>query len=194
MAWSGWRRGPRYDLDMKVAGVEKAFRAINEMVKAGVVRRYALGGAMGALFYSEPVVTYDLDVFVALGDDPARSPLTPLAPIYEFARSRGFAIEREHVVIEGIPVQFLPAPSPLVEEAIEKALLKRVGNTLVRVMTPEHLAAVMVEVGRPKDKLRLESFFSGGALDREVLEEILRRHGLHGRWSRIRKEIGVDGP
>lgn len=179
---------------MKVAGVEKAFRVINEMVKAGVVRRYAVGGAMGALFYSEPVVTYDLDVFVELGDEPTRSPLTPLASIYEFARSRGLAVEREHVVVEGIPVQFLPAPSPLVEEAIEKALLKKAGSTPVRVMSPEHLAAVMVEVGRPKDKLRLESFFSGGVLDREVLEEILRRHGLYGRWSRIRKEIGADGP
>jgi hypothetical protein len=38
---------------MKIASVERAFRSVNEMVREGVFQAYAVGGAMGALFYEK---------------------------------------------------------------------------------------------------------------------------------------------
>src|SRR3989304_10321779 len=38
---------------------------INKMEADGVVERYAIGGAVGATFYLEPVATLDVDIFVA---------------------------------------------------------------------------------------------------------------------------------
>jgi len=46
--------------------LKKTFAVINQMQAAGVIGRYALGGAVGAAFYLEPVRTVDVDVFVAI--------------------------------------------------------------------------------------------------------------------------------
>ena len=48
--------------------MKEALKAIAELVKDGVIMDYAIGGAMGATFYLEPVVTMDLDVFVLFKD------------------------------------------------------------------------------------------------------------------------------
>jgi hypothetical protein len=47
--------------------------------------------------------------------------LAPLAPIYEWAAMRGFSSLKEHVLIHGVPVQFLPAHNLLAEEAVVEA-------------------------------------------------------------------------
>ena len=41
-------------------------RAANELVAAGLIEDYALGGALAAIYYTEPFTTYDADIiFVA---------------------------------------------------------------------------------------------------------------------------------
>ena len=47
-----------------MASFISALRALNDLKASGVVRDYAIGGAMGVVFWTEPMVTYDLDVFV----------------------------------------------------------------------------------------------------------------------------------
>jgi len=51
--------------------VKETLEAINNMQADGVIRQYAIGGAVGATFYLEPAATVDLDVFVILPDDTA---------------------------------------------------------------------------------------------------------------------------
>lgn len=65
------------------------FRVLSEMPRDGIVADYAVGGAMAMLFYAEPTRTYDLDVFVVLGNTGAPTPLISLDGIYAWARSRG---------------------------------------------------------------------------------------------------------
>ena len=38
-------------------------RAANEIVSAGLIEDYALGGALAAIYYVEPFTTYDADIF-----------------------------------------------------------------------------------------------------------------------------------
>ena len=47
-----------------------------ELVAEGVIEDYAIGGAMGATFYLEPVVTMDLGVFVLFKDNTSLLPFT----------------------------------------------------------------------------------------------------------------------
>src|ERR1044071_9332006 len=44
--------------------IEEVIRTINQMKADGVLTNYALGGAVGATFYLEPVATLDVDVFI----------------------------------------------------------------------------------------------------------------------------------
>lgn len=52
------------------------------MVKDGVIEQYAIGGAVAALFYIEPINTNDLDVFFLVRDPNAG--LDILAPLDEY--------------------------------------------------------------------------------------------------------------
>src|SRR2546423_12793939 len=100
--------------------MKRTLEILNELEKEGVFSRYAIGGAMGATFYVEPLLTFDLDVFVVLPQ--TESGLLTLAPLYEALRGRGYLKEEgECVLIEGVPVQFLPAYNALLEEALKEA-------------------------------------------------------------------------
>jgi len=94
-------------------------QVLNELEQKGHLSRYAIGDAMGATFYVEPLLTFDLDVFVVLSQTGGG--LLSLAPLYEALRTRGYAEEGECVLIEGVPVQFLPAYNALLEEALAEA-------------------------------------------------------------------------
>jgi len=50
--------------------MEKTLQVLNALEEEGVFSRYAIGGAMAATFYVEPVLTFDLDVFVVLPQGP----------------------------------------------------------------------------------------------------------------------------
>src|SRR5206468_12454766 len=99
--------------------METTLQVLNDLERAGVVRRYAIGGAMGATFYVEPVLTFDLDVFVMLPQTSGG--LLTLAPLYEALRARGYREEEECVNIEGVPVQVLAAHHAVAEEAVGEA-------------------------------------------------------------------------
>src|SRR4051812_6401852 len=46
------------------AAMKETLEVINRMQADGVIDQYAIGGAVGATFYLEPIATVDLDIFV----------------------------------------------------------------------------------------------------------------------------------
>ena len=161
---------------------------INGMQAAGVIERYAIGGAVAATFYLEPVATLDVDVFVEFHTEPGSQMISP-EPIFRYLRDRGCAMEGEHIVIAGWPIQFLPAGSALVQEALAKAVEKDVEGTPARVFTAEDLAAIALETGRAKDKARVLQFIEADVIDLDRLQEILTRHGLAGAWEQFERQF-----
>ena len=160
--------------------MEKTLQVLNDLVRAGVLSRYAIGGAMGATFYVEPVLTFDLDIFVLLPQSV--SGLLTLEPLYEALRARGYTEEGECVSIEGVPVQFLPAHNDLLVEALNESREVLYEHTPTRVVRAEHLAAIALQTGRDKDRERVRLLREQAELDRDYLGKLLARHNLEGRW------------
>jgi len=173
--------------------IRNTIAAINQMQTDGVIERYAIGGAVGATFYLEPVATLDVDVFISFRPEAGSLLASPQA-IFDYLKARGGRMEGEYIVIAGWPVQFLPAAGPLVEEALTQAIEKDVAGTTARVFTAEHLAAIALHTGRAKDKTRLFQFIEAGALDPARFQAILSRHGLQEAWQRFEKQFLGDTP
>lgn len=155
-----------------------AIEAVSRLQDDGIVTVYAVGGAIAMVFWSEPVATYDLDVFVLL---PAGSgPLVSLSPIYEWAKARDYPIRQEHIVIGGVPVQVIPAHNALAEEAVREAAAIDYEGLSVRVIRPEHLIALYLEPSaRTRKRLeRVATLLESEAVDRDRLDSILGRYGL----------------
>jgi len=160
--------------------MKETLKVLNQMVRAGVIEEYAIGGAVAAIYYLEPFDTADLDIFVQV--NTGGSGLMSLAPIYEYLTERGYKARGEFIYIEELPVQFLPVFNALTEEALREAHAIKFARVTTRVMRPEHLVAIMLDTGRPKDYLRINMFLEQRAVNRRSLSAVLRRHGLTKKW------------
>lgn len=161
--------------------MRETLQYLGQMRESGIIGDYAIGGAMAATFYIEPITTFDLDVFVVL-PQTTDSLLLSLAPLYSHLRAAGFSEDKECVIIKGVPVQFLPAYNPLVEEALANAVEVDYDGIKVPVFSAEHLAAIALQTGRGKDIARVQSFVESGVLRQEKMSDILMRYGLEAKW------------
>lgn len=166
--------------------ITRTIAVINQMKSDGIIRDYAIGGAVGATFYLEPAATMDVDIFVPLEPEPGSALLSP-KPIFDYLAARGHHIEGEYVHVEGWPVQFLPLNGALAEEALRDAVATEVAGVPTRVFSAEHLVALALESGRAKDKARVLQFVEAGVLDAERLQGILQRHNLVDRWRQFER-------
>lgn len=168
--------------------IKETIAAINRMQADGVIERYAIGGAVGATFYLEPVATLDVDVFIAVRPEEGKALISP-QPIFEYLKKHGGTMQGEYIVVAGWPVQFLPSGTPLVEEALQESVERDVDGTTAHVFTAEHLAAIALQTGRAKDKARLLQFIEAGALDAARFQAILSRHGLIDRRRQFERQF-----
>ncbi len=152
---------------------------VNELIAEGLLRSYAIGGSIAILFYSEPFFTRDLDIFCYMAQD---SLLFRLDPIWKFLESRGCKPEKEWIIIEGVPVQFLPPTGPLEAEAMETALSIDLSGVHTRVFQLEYAMAIKVQTGRAKDWNHIELALGSAEPDIPKLEGILEKFGLLQKW------------
>ena len=162
-------------------GLETTLRVLNELQADGAMEEYAIGGAVAAFLYIEPGTTFDLDVFMVWKAGPGGL-LTP-APLYVELEKRGYdRYEREAIMIEGWAVQFLPASTLLIEEALAEAVDIVIKGVPARIFSKEHLMAICLQTGRPKDFARLLQFLEESDPDMKGFEKILNRHRLREAW------------
>ena len=149
-------------------------RAANELVSAGVIEDYALGGALAAIYYTEPFTTYDADI-IFIASDKTLSAGIPA--IYSHLQAKGWRVEREHLVVKDFPVQFLAA-SGLTEEAVREATQIEFEGVPAKVFRPEYIIAIAASVGRHKDLARIEQLMTQARINKASLDDILRRYKL----------------
>lgn len=164
-----------------MADIARTISVINQLVNDGVIENYALGGATAVIFYTEPIATEDVDIFVHL--KPGGNPFMEFQPIFDYLKDKGYGMKGEHFYVEGFPVQFLPTGKILIDEAIIEANEFALNDDVkVRVMTPEHLVAIMLETGREKDFRRISFFLQHDVVKTEQLQKILAEHDLTEKW------------
>lgn len=169
---------------MATPDLEKIVETLSDLQRKGIIGLHAIGGAFAFIFYAEPINTRDIDIFAEL---PSAGGLILLDRLYEELRRSGYEAEGDAVLIDGFPVQILPAPTPLVLEAMVEARTVPVGRQQTRVFTAEHAVAVALQTYRAKDRLKIEHLLETGRdpLDETRLTAILRRHGLEERWKKF---------
>ena len=179
--------------------MRKAIEVVTELAARGVIKSYAVAGAVGALNYIEPMLTQDLDILISVGDfEQRQSGLILLTPIEQALADMGFT-ERSDVgiVIDGWPVQFLPVASALDEEALAQAIEAEIYESpplTARVVRAEHLVATAIKVGRLKDLARVEAFLDQDAVNLSELKSVLDRFDLLPAWKAFCFKSGRTDP
>ena len=151
------------------------------MVRDRRFDNYAIGGAIGAVFYVESFATQHIDVFVMMPTETTG--LVVKIPGWDYLKAHGYTeVRGEAIVVEDWPVQFIPVSDALEEEAYLNAATLEFEGEPVRVVLAEHLVAIMLRTGRRKDLARVEMFVSEKAVDLDLLFDIIKRHQLDKQW------------
>ena len=82
--------------------VTRTYAVINQMVVDGVIKNYALGGAMAAFFYIEPSFTADMDMFCLLAHEPHPSGIVLLDPLIDYLKGKGYQPTALGAMIEAL--------------------------------------------------------------------------------------------
>lgn len=163
--------------------MKRTVSVINRLVEAGLIKNYAVGGGIAAMFYMEPELTFDVDVFI-IAEGRKEKGIVDLSPVYEFLKKEGYTWEGEHIIVEGVPVQFIYADE-LESEAIENAREITYEGEKTRIIDKEYLIAILAGVGRAKDRERIHKMLVQSAINREKLDSIIARYGLTEKLNRI---------
>jgi len=173
---------------MKTGILGEPLKVINRLVAEKLILDYAIAGGVAALYYTEPILTYDFDVVCRF---PGEGPLIDPSPIFRRLKQLGVRFGPEdRVIINGVPVQFIPASPGLMEEALSKAADARVCGVKTKILRAEYLAAVMLELYRPKDRAKLDLLVNNDAVafDRPRFLDILNRYKLAEKWKRYNED------
>jgi hypothetical protein len=171
--------------------ISKVISELNRLVADGLVAKYAIGGAVAAQAYIETSSTEDIDAFVIVAGDEARS-LAPLGPIWSDLVGNGAKQDGQYLVIGDWPLQLLINDEQLYVEAIEGARPVDFDGQTAYVMSPEHLAAIALKTGRSKDYQRVAEFISQGSTTVEQVTELVGRFDLHDAWKKYLTRFPPD--
>lgn len=149
------------------------------MYQDGTLKDYALGGAMATIYYTEPFVTKDIDIFFI---PPEKDKIILLTPFYDFLLKKGYKTYKEYIMIGDIPIQFIPTATELEKEAVENAVYIKYKNIGVKILRPEYLVAIFLEVFRAKDRDKLIKLLDQAKIDKILLKNILARYNLDKKF------------
>jgi predicted nucleotidyltransferase len=165
--------------------MKKALEVVNELKERGLIKEYAIGGAIAALRWTEPFFTRDLDLFVTLEEEPSKEQLIVFSSIYEYLKEKGYdEWTGQWLMVEGIPVEFIPAEG-VGEEAVANAVETTFEGVATRVISPEYLIALFLKASREKDKVKIRMLLDQANVDMERVRDILVRYSLWERFERI---------
>lgn len=160
--------------------MEKIFKVINEMYQKGILKDYAIGGAVATIYYTEPFATKDIDIFFI---PPEKEKVILLTPFYDFLLKKGYKTYKEYIMIGNTPIQFIPATTELEKDGVENAILVKYRNIDVKILRPEYLIAIFLKVYRPKDRDKLIKLLDQTNIDKTFLSDILERQGLDKKFN-----------
>ncbi len=171
---------------MKVKGILELIREINKLKKKRIIKDYAIGGGIAKNYYLEPQSTYDLDIFILIDT------MDDFHNIYDYFRKKKYRIENIFIIIQDVPVQFLPSfIHPLIEQAIKNGKQIKVDKLKSKILTVEYLIATLLMAFREKDKFAIKELLSFANLD--LLRRLLKRfsskdYPLYERFKKIKDE------
>ena len=153
---------------MKVKGIIKVIKEINNLKKIKLISDYAIGGGIAKNYYLEPQFTLDLDIFVLIDT------MGDFHNIYDYFRNKKCKIENVFIIIHDIPVQFLPSfVQPFLKDGIKQSKVIKLNGTRTKILSAEYLTATLLMSFRQKDKYAIRGLLK--FVNKSQLARLLKR-------------------
>lgn len=163
--------------------MKNILKLMNGMKKEGLIKDYALFGAMAVAMYDEAISTMDFDMVVAMEQDG----FVNMAPIYQYIVNAGYRMEGLHFIIGDVPLDIVVIkndPNDILYDALKHAQSIKTDIGTAKVFTPDYLAAIALSVGRKKDYRKVDLLLNSITSD---FSRILKKYGLTKKWNDYKK-------
>ena len=168
--------------------MEKVIQLLNRMQADGIMEKFAIGGGIAAVYYTEPHATGDIEVFIS-PTVLAQSGPGSLEPVHDYLENLGYFADKEGVLIEDWLVRFVPTFASVQEEAVEQARRVAYGEDHTFIFSAEHLGAEFIRSATYKDHARLIDLVESARIDMKVFREIISRHDLSDKWKELARRF-----
>ncbi len=170
--------------------MKETIKIINQLQKKGLIGKFAIGGGIAAIYYIETILTYNLDIFFIPINE--KNNLISSEPIYNILKEQGYKTKKEHIMIEGIPVQLIPVYNNLVKEAVQNAKEIKYKKVRTWIIGLEYLSAIMLQTYRPKDKESLIKIFTETSINKKKFNVLLKKYNLEQKFKRFEKLLNEN--
>jgi hypothetical protein len=109
--------------------------------------------------------------------------------LYKWADENHLNKVGEHIVLAGIPVQFLLPYNDLISEALKNRVQVLLFDEVTYILSAEYLMAIMLQTWRPADRERLVRFFDEAEYDENVLNDLIKRFNLSAQFSKFKERF-----
>lgn len=169
---------------MNVAEIGKVIEVLDDMRELKIIGKYAIGGAVAAILYDEPISTVDLDIFF-VSAEPTKSLILDMSPIYDYCRDRDFSFDHEFIDIYGWLVQFVEGSNKrLWLDAILNSRTLKIAGFEVPVIAPEYLLVMWILAGREKDFDKIGRVLRGELVDTVEFLRLVELYGFEAEWNK----------
>ncbi len=159
---------------------------LNDMMGDGIIKNYAVFGAVAQMRYTEAVVTMDADILIAVDDSES---LAVLSPVYNYCKEKGYQPEGEAIRVGEWPAQFIPAFDQLTKDAMNNADESDLDGIAIRVVKADYLAVIALSVGRVKDFMRILALMESESVSGKEIQELAQKYNLIDQWIRFEKRF-----
>jgi hypothetical protein len=176
-------------LPEKVMAIDRALSAVP----------HAFGGALALAYHAEPRATIDIDVNVFVPADRSAEVLEPLAELGVDIDDVADAVVRDgqaRAMWDRTPIDLFFAYDPFHDAARRDAIDVPFADTVIPVLSAEHLTVCKVVFDRPRDWVDIDAVLAQGTrLDTaEVLRWVGRIAGdTDPRYDRIAAVLSATG-
>ncbi len=178
-------------------GIERSLKEVgkilNRLTRDRVIKGFVLIGGLSVSTWGVPRATKDIDLLIslesihemkafrkALDGEGLKTKLLrggPSDPV-------PYLLKAFH---EDVPVDMLIATSKWEDEAVEAAVLVKLGKVGIPVIPVEYLIVMKLKAGGPRDILDAEELLQTGRLDMESLERLAKRLRVDKRLEKVRR-------
>lgn len=117
-----------------------------------------------------------MDIFVISVKEHPEKEIIVFKEIYDYLKTKGYTEwTGQWLVIEGIPVEFIPAGG-LAKEAVENAIETKFEGVQTKIISPEYLILLFLKAFREKDKIKIQLLLQQAEINMENLKNLLNRY------------------
>lgn len=168
--------------------MENILKIVNKLQKARLIKNYAIGYEIAAIYYTEPFHIKGLEVKVFFIPPEGVNPQKVSSEIRAWLSSKGYKRTKD------MPLHLICATDELTREAIKKGVRIKYKHTVTRIFRPEYIIAMMMRTYSTIDQITIDKLLRQTKVNKQRLNVVLNKFELLDKFRQYQELRKISRP